>query len=73
MEWHPRRVFNQSPRQQRYSCLSHTHADWELGEQEVLVSGDVCVSVFSGDEKMCQLYFHTAFVSGGYLSFDKVL
>lgn len=74
--WYPKRVYSQlqyTPlRRIPYYNIDHdSFIEFDISDKDVLVSGDVCVSLFSGEEKMCQLYFHTCFVDSGYLSFSK--
>ena len=51
-------AYRQTDRRTIYIHAYHTYHT----NRDVLVSGDVCVALFSGEEKMCQLYFHTCFV-----------
>ena len=46
--------------------------DFDLTKNEpILVRGDIVVSVFTEDTKMFQISFHSAFIEGNYLLFDK--
>lgn len=46
--------------------------DFDLTKNEpLLVRGDIVVSIFTEDTKMFQITFHSAFVEGNYLLFDK--
>ncbi len=74
--WYPKQIYNQLDhenvrRLRRYVTHQDECADFDIGRLDVQVRGDVCLSLHSGEEKMAQLYFHTAFVRGNYLCFDK--
>ena len=48
----------------------------DLGPYDIIVKGDVHMTfydhdIYSADEKMCGLWFNTAFIDGNYLCFDK--
>ena len=72
-------VFNQQQRwaelKQRGRFYSKTAGEQEieidLTAEVILVRGDALVSLFSGEHKMLQVAFHTAFVSDNYLRFDR--
>jgi len=74
--WYPRRVFHQitalngvPPR--RYSAERDRLVDIPMEKYGVNVRGDVCLSVFSEGEKMCQVYFNTSFIKSNHLTFEK--
>lgn len=76
VSWYPRRVFNQTdalgpvkPRQ--YSAERDTIVDIPLEKYNVHVRGDVCLAVFSEEEKMFQCCFNTSFIQENYLAFEK--
>lgn len=43
----------------------------DLRDLHISVRGDTIVSIFSGEHKMMQVCFHSAFVEEGYLRFDQ--
>lgn len=76
VSWYPRRVFNQvdalgmlKPRQ--YSAERDSIIDFPLEKYDIHVRGDVCLTVFSEEEKMLQCYFNTCFIQENYLAFEK--
>eukprot|EP01038_Epipyxis_sp_PR26KG_P004234 gene4234-6011_t len=82
LPYYPKRVYNQLnyiPKKQlkRYRTNVDEFVDFNFLENSsgsgapVTVRGDVCISIFSKEEKMCQIYFNSCFVVGNYLCFDK--
>lgn len=74
--WYPRRVFDQVTAlngvpSRQYSSERDGAVDMALDKHHISVRGDVCLALFSEGEKMCQVYFHTAFIQGNYLAFEK--
>lgn len=51
-------------------CLTRVHSAVEF-TPNVLIRGDVCVSVHSEGVKMAQVVFNTSFVDNGYLLFAR--
>jgi hypothetical protein len=77
LPWYPKHVFSQAERlgdvkPRHYSTERDVLIDLPLERYNVVVRGDVCLHLFSEGEKMCQLYFHTAFVKDNFLSFEKL-
>lgn len=72
-------VFDQQQRwaelEQRGRFYSKTAGEQEiemdLTAEDVLVRGDVVLCLLSGEHKMLQVAFHTAFVADNYLRFDR--
>jgi hypothetical protein len=78
--YYPKRIFSQQELSKdvppvHYSAQTDTIIDIPLSSQPkdgvVAVRGDVCLSVFSEGEKMCQVYFNTGFIHDNFLAFDK--
>lgn len=74
--WYPKRIYNQNdwikkkPLKQYYT--EHDNImEFELETYEINIRGDVCLSMFSEQEKMCQIYFNTCFINENILNFDK--
>lgn len=67
VEWYPRKVFDYTDHVSRtdlprYYAETDDKIDFSLSKHNVLVRGDVCISFFSQDEKICQLYINTSFL-----------
>jgi C2 domain of PTEN tumour-suppressor protein len=75
IKWQARTIFNQLTFEKKESLRRYGVADqaidFDISRFNVDVRGDVTLSFFSLDEKMCQVCFHTAFIEENYLVFDK--
>lgn len=75
--WQSKTIFHQKLRESskplpRFNS-DERYCHMDLASHDVLVRGDVNLSFFHGFEKICAVSFHTAFVEGNYLSFDKAV
>lgn len=70
--WKSSTVFSQDLKTVTHlKCKKHSDYIFELDRYNIQVRGDICVSLFHENEKMCEVRFHGAFVEGNYLSFEK--
>lgn len=69
----PSTIYNQQLENasiKQYTKLDKS-AQFNLLSKKVIIRGDVIVSLFNDDEKICQISFNTSFIENDHICFDK--